>query len=446
MFLIGDKVKRLEGVPGEMEAGDIGTVKEILDNDWMLLKEYPGKHLMERFELVERKEMTREEKLEFLNARMIDLSDNDNPRKIKSLKEDLRYLKDEIDRYRNYINNSWESYRNIMKKIDYLENSKEKTFINDLESLMDHKYVKDVRYDKDQKEIVVITDYIDIYDEEDYKFRGNKYKLGFNFRRMTCYIEGLDSEYNRKSYWTSSDPHPHVNGDTGEACWGSAGSMLTDSMNSYELYASFIIVLNFLQQVNTDDPAGKFVRNWDCINEKGDIIENPHEGDYATCCICDYETDREDMYYCEDCQEYMCDDHNYYIEYGCKNVCESCFDDNYTTCEHCSDRMHLDNEERRVVDGDTFCSSCFEHLFRACEGCNEVIDKDEISIVNDKNYCDECYNEKFIMCDECGRTTPKEDIFYCNSCKSDLCTDCFDEPIPGMCQDCFEKDAEEVEA
>ena len=44
------------------------------------------------------------------------------------------------------------------------------------------------------------------------------------------------------------------------------------------------------------------------------------------------------------------------------------------------------------------------------------------------------------MCDECGCSKYKEDTFYCNSCNSDLCNDCYDEPIPGMCQDCFDKE------
>ena len=445
MFKIGDKVIRVYGNSGNMNEGDVGTVKKIINNEWMELEEYTERHLIKRFELVESKNMTKEEKIEFLNREMIDISENNPDRRIKELERNINVIKEDIRRYREYMNESYSSYKNFMKEIEGLKNKGEITYKNDFEALISHKYVEDVKINKHKKEIKVLTDYIDIYDEEDYRFKGNKYELTFDFNKMTCYIVGLDNEYNRKSYWTTTDPHPHVNGDTGEACWGSAGSMLTDNMNNYEVYASFIVVLNFLQQVNTGDAAGAYIRNWDCIDENGRVIENPHEGDYATCCICEYETDREEMYYCEDCQEYMCDDHSYYIEYGCKNVCESCFDDNYTTCEHCSDRMHLDSEDRRVVDGDTFCSSCFEHLFKVCEGCNEAIDKDEISVINDKNYCDECYDEKFIVCDECGRTTPKEDTFYCDHCSSTLCTDCFDEPIPGMCQDCFDKEEEEVE-
>ena len=444
MFKVGDKVIRIYGTSGNMTIDNVGTVKEILDDEWMTLEEYTDKHLMDRFKLVESKEMTKEEKLESLNKIMVDISNEDPTRRIKSLQQDLSSLKDDIDRYRNYINRTWDHYKKTLKDIEMLKDYKPKSFISDLESIISHKYVEDISFNKNNKEMTVITDYIDIFDEDDNKFKGNKYKLSFSFNSMTCFIEGLDSEYNRKSYWTTTDPHPHVNGDTGEACWGSAGSMLTDNMNNYELYASFIVVLNFLQQVNTEDAAGAYIRNWDCIDENGKILENPYEGDYVYCTMCDYEMERENAYYCEDCQEYMCDDHSYYIEYGSKNVCESCYDSSYVTCYHCGDRLHMDDEDRRVHDDENYCSHCFEILFTVCEECKEAKNKGDMSVINDKNYCDECYEENFIACDECGNTKPKEDTFYCNSCNSNLCTDCYDEPIPGMCQDCFEQERVET--
>ena len=120
-----------------------------------------------------------------------------------------------------------------------------------------------------------MTDYINIYDDKGNTFKGNKYRLRFDYYNMECKIFGEDEKYNRVSYWANNrgrnteylDPHPHVNGRNGDACWGSAGDMLTYSMNNYELYASYMIVYNFLQQTNLDDPAGRYIRNWDCIDD-----------------------------------------------------------------------------------------------------------------------------------------------------------------------------------
>ena len=58
MFEVGDVVRRIKGKSGVMVAGDTATVKEILNDEWMTLVEYTEEHLMNRFELVERKEKT----------------------------------------------------------------------------------------------------------------------------------------------------------------------------------------------------------------------------------------------------------------------------------------------------------------------------------------------------------------------------------------------------
>ena len=60
MFKVGDKVIRIYGTSGNMNIDNVGTVKEILDNEWMTLEEYTDKHLMDRFKLVESKEKTKE--------------------------------------------------------------------------------------------------------------------------------------------------------------------------------------------------------------------------------------------------------------------------------------------------------------------------------------------------------------------------------------------------
>ena len=67
IFKVGDKVRRIKGMSGKMVTGDIGTVKKIVDNEWMEIIEYPEeRHLIDRFELIESREYTMEEKISIM--------------------------------------------------------------------------------------------------------------------------------------------------------------------------------------------------------------------------------------------------------------------------------------------------------------------------------------------------------------------------------------------
>ena len=48
IFKVGDKVRRIGGRSGKMVTGDIGTVKKIVNKEWMEIIEYPEeRHLIE---------------------------------------------------------------------------------------------------------------------------------------------------------------------------------------------------------------------------------------------------------------------------------------------------------------------------------------------------------------------------------------------------------------
>lgn len=444
MFEVGDIVRRIKGMSGEMVVGDTATVKEILNDEWMNLVEYPSeRHLISRFELVERKEKSMEDKIKELNKAFNEIAFKDNKRNLERAKNDVATYKLDISRYQRQLNDLWVSYKNAMNKVKALSVETEKDYTSDMEAILSHKYVTSAVARPIGKVVEITTDYIDIYDEKGNRFKGNKYLLSFDFDDMTCYIEGLDEDYNRKSYWTSQDPHPHVNGENGEACWGSAGSMLTENMNNYEIYASFIIVLNFLQQVNTDDPAGEYIRNWDCIDDKGNDLDNPYGNNYEVCCICNEEMSEEDSFYCEDCDDHMCSDHAIWID-GCdKYVCENCYENDYNCCDNCGEKAH--NDDMSWYEDDVYCGDCYEELIDECCECGGEFKKDKMIWTNDEHYCEDCHEEKFVDCAECGEAVEKEDTFYCNECGTTYCTDCKEEKEEGICEDCYEEELEESE-
>ena len=443
MFEVGDVVRRRKGMSGGMVVGDTATVKEILNDEWMNLVEYPSeRHLIERFELVERKEKTMEDRVKELNKAFNEIALKDNKRNLERAKNEVATYKLDISRYQRQLNDSWVSYKNAMNRVKALSVETEKDYTSDMEAILNHKYVTSAIALPTGKVVEITTDYIDIYDEKGNKFKGNKYLLSFDFDDMTCYIEGLDEDYNRKSYWTDNDPHPHVDGENGEACWGSAGSMLVENMNNYEIYASFIVVLNFLQQVNTDDPAGAYIRNWDCIDEEGNDVENPYENNYEVCCICNEEMNEEDSFYCEDCGERMCDDHAYWIDGSDKYVCESCYEECYTSCDECGSKIH--NDDAWHFEDETYCNDCYSELIKTCHECGEECRKIDMNFTNDEWYCVDCYEELFVGCAECGKAISKEDTFYCTECGYTYCTNCQEEK-EGMCENCYEEKLEESE-
>ena len=438
IFKVGDKVRRIKGMSGKMVTGDIGTVKKIVNDEWMEIIEYPEeRHLIDRFELIESREYTMEEKISKINKEFNKIAKKHNKHLLERAEDRKQYYYRDIKHHERCLKDAWTAYKEAMIDIKiYSQEAENKDYTSDIEAILNHKYVKDISMIDESRQVVIITDYIDIYDEQGNKFKGNKYKLTFDYDDMTCYIEGLDEDYNRKSYWTEQAPHPHVDGNNGEACWGSAGSMLSENMNNYELYASFIVVLNFLQQVNTSDPAGEYIRNWDCIDEDGNDLENPYEKNYNVCYICDEELDEDNEFYCEDCGSHMCNDHAYWIDDCDKYVCENCYENSYNCCDNCGERGH--SYDMMWYGDDVYCKICYNDRFDECCECGETFEKDDMSVINGEYYCNDCYEEKFADCDECGYTKDKEDTFYCNICCSTYCTSCKEEVKEGVCEDCYE--------
>lgn len=339
-------------------------------------------------------------------------------RQINNNKEEIDYMRNRMNEHYNAIKQLMIELEDLKKKVDY------KDYTSDIEAIANHKYVEDICYVPEEEKLVVETYYIDIYDEDGNKYRGNKYKLVFDYRNMDCTVYGLDSDYNRESYWTKEDPHPHVDGNNGRPCWGSAGSMLSMNMNEFELYASYIVVVNFLQQVNTSDPAGKYIKNWDCIDDEDNVIDNPHQRSMYECYDCGHEMDEDDYYYCGVCENICCDDHSYWIGNEERYVCEECYSENYATCDECDERFHTDEmnrcnecgkdlcEDHTIYeDGDTFCEDCHGELFRYCECCGEYKPSDEASL---------CHNCDEYVCNDCSEERESEDYRYCNECLSEM--------------------------
>lgn len=374
-FEVGDLVERINTNNLKMKIGDRGVIKrifKILENNPYAIVEGYGEEiqfltylkLLKRKceENVEVKEVKKEnDTVEELNKLFGEIYNKDNNADLRDVKDRIASYKRQIEKGHKHIAEYTKMLREAMiKKKTYENEMEKKDFTSDIEALLNHDLVEKVEIDEIMKEVYIYTDYITIFDEDGNKYQGNKYGILLNFDRMYVRFKGLDEDYNRASYWTDYDPHPHVDGDGGYPCLGDAGSMLASTLNDYELYASFIIALNFLQQVNTNDPAGEYIRNWDCIDDDGNIIDNPHEVETFECYNCNAIThDADEFRECNDCGELFCPDCMTYVNSIDNYVCDICIDE-YEYCHNCNE--YYKNEDGVYIKDNWYCEDCASEI------------------------------------------------------------------------------------
>lgn len=101
----------------------------------------------------------------------------------------------------------------------------------------------------------LITNYLPIYDSKDRVWEGGEYIVEINTTNSGVKIKSTKGK-GFKGYWTSNDPHPHVNGADGNPCLGSAGQGLADLLPQHELFAITVLMIEYLKSVNLSDSAG----------------------------------------------------------------------------------------------------------------------------------------------------------------------------------------------
>lgn len=304
--------------------------------------------------------------------------------------EKKQVVLDEIESIKEKIrkNSSNEKLNKIKEQIKII---KEMEIVNSVEFIGDVMSVK--------------TNFVYATDEYDNRFKMNKYDIQIKPSKLDIRIYGLVEEYNRESAFTNSDPHPHVSGSTGKPCWGNTEIMLVDLFEQEQYDIIVQIVIDYLQSFNIDDSAGKYIRNWDCVDENDDVIENPYDNiETCNCCGCEIEEDYN--YVCDDCGAIVCSD---CITFLCEEaVCNHCLEEHYTfseienrfisnddveECSNCTEYFSSDNYNRiEAEDGNVFCSEeCAEDAgYIMCYGCDEWHKSTEMTEYKDNYYCEDC--------------------------------------------------------
>jgi hypothetical protein len=148
--------------------------------------------------------------------------------------------------------------------------------VKEMQNIADHPRVTDLRIENEF--ITVTIPDIVATDKKDRSFYIGTFQVKINTSNSEVRFFGDNP---RRSHWSKQDPHPHVNGGNGSACLGNVSSTIAELCSQNEMYALVMTCIDFLENANIDDSAGKHVTNWDRMNADGSRPE-PRVADTAT--------------------------------------------------------------------------------------------------------------------------------------------------------------------
>lgn len=104
-------------------------------------------------------------------------------------------------------------------------------------------------------------------------------------------------------------------------------------------------------------------------------------------------------------------------------VCNSCFDELYTTCDCCG----YNKRDTQLTGGLNVCPTCIRRYYSTCDGCGEVTRLADMSKKHDQHVCAKCHEEDaVVICMNCRNLVPFSTLGYsgstgryCNLCKEE---------------------------
>lgn len=299
---------------------------------------------------------------------------NNLANKIQEQKERYEAIKRELNMYVARVEEWNEKSKNCLKKIKELSEQEinTKSLEKEIENIANHKLVARVTYNNltNQLKIRTETIYMSHPYEDDRRLLG---KMEIKIKLDNYNVNFFNLGNRRKSYWGDNCNHPHV-GQDGYACLGNLDGMLIECKETNNLYAAFLLAVNFLQTFEPDDPAGEYYVCWDKVDENGEIIEEGQCDKYDYYCEdCGRGMWDDEQYYCEECQRYFCEDCIKYVDDV--YLCISCTEEVATMCSNCGD-LHYNEEMRIDYRGERVCERCIDDNYVNCVDCDEYVHED----------------------------------------------------------------------
>jgi hypothetical protein len=367
--------------------------KEIHGNKlWFLFfdhnKEYDVQHLNDKFDELE-KAVLFTDSIELINRHYVNYANADANRKLDYCNQRIIDLNNEINQLKERIAKREQEIENNNKSIKELLLLKPKSITEELENIKKHKHVKDMYYNSLRNTLHIKTDTLYMTHPQR---QGDRRLLGemtitINLEYFSVLFENL--EYRRTSYWGEECHHPHVE-QNGDACLGNLANMLCECKETGSVYAAYLLCLGFLETYEPNDPAGQYYVCWDRVDEAGNVVEKGQENRYAySCTHCGAGMYDEDVYWCEECQEAVCDSCVVYV--GDYYLCPECAENNTTVCEDCGER-HFNDDIYTDYDGRSICINCKNDHYVTCANCEDYVHADEAiyDVDTELYYCPEC--------------------------------------------------------
>lgn len=136
---------------------------------------------------------------------------------------------------------------------------------------------------------------------------------------------------------------------------------------------------------------------------------------------------------CAGCGGDLDDDYSHYVE-GTGDICESCYDDNYSYCERCEDDVPRDCIQSVTVRRGTeyWCDRCVERHGYECSCCGTVYSQNGViteTVDSERLFCEDCL-DRLYYCEDCGNAYEySESVALCEDDKLYYCEDCMPEAI-----------------
>lgn len=207
-------------------------------------------------------------------------------------RENKNKRRDELERKKNDMESYRKEIRKLCTQIQIEEevlmanegalNNLEETLNKELQVMIANKKINDVEID-DNGFIIVNTETIFSNvlgrDKVARRYRFGEYKINIDVSNGSVKFYNKNKSDLRYSAWGSKCHHPHVS-ENGQACLGSASSLIMDCVDRYQWGILADVLVNYLESVNVEDTAGKNFYNWDEVDKEGNKLEEQYDGSY----------------------------------------------------------------------------------------------------------------------------------------------------------------------
>ena len=178
---------------------------------------------------------------------------------------------------------------------------------------------------------------------------------------------------------------------------GDDGAELIDQYTG-ELIEPGTLILRYKEGVTNLDNITNSPSDWyvceccgELFNSEIDEPTNTQDGNVCGNCIDEYSV-------CDCCNTFVRTDNleTIYRNSWSRNIaahyCHDCANEEAQYCTCCGD-YYLDDEITEVGYDDYVCESCFDENYTTCEDCGEVIRRDDACWIDDEPYCDSCADD-----------------------------------------------------